>query len=488
LTRFDQVVDRLSALTPEQRALFEALRRKQQAGPPLPPPVPRVTDSSAAGDWPLSIDQERLWRLHQENPGLVSWNVDANSRLRGVLDVAALEGALREIVRRHAALRTSFPLVDGRPVQRVAERLPLVLPLIDLTALPPERREAEGSRALFDRTRAVFDLARGPLVRAALVRLDPGDHFCLLTLHHTVTDWITFQVVLHEMMVLYDAARAGLASPLPEPELQFPDYAVWERRWWSGEILADYTAFWRRELAGFPLVLDLPGDRPRPAVPSQRGGMIPFSTGPEPAHRLRALARREGVTPFMALLALMDALLFRLTGREKLVVGSNSANRPRPELEAVSGLFLTQVPFAVDLAGDPTFRELLARVKKAALLAYSHQNMPFDKLVTALEIAPDPSRFPVVQVLLLVLEGQSHAGAGSLDSAAVPLYDGNSRWDLMLGLYNYDDLGFSGPVEFNADILDGATVERWLALFRRILERVTADPEVRLSQLPEVMA
>jgi hypothetical protein len=497
LSAADSVLDRLSALTPEQRALFEALRRRQQAGvaphAPQPPPVPRVTGDDrkgpAAGDWPLSIDQERLWRLHQDNPGLVSWNVDAASRLRGELEVPALEAALREIVRRHAALRTSFPLIDGRPVQRVAERIPLVLAQIDLTSLPArpsEWREAEGHRALFDRTRAVFDLERGPLVRATLVRLAEGDHLCLLTLHHTVTDWITFQIVMQELMVLYEATRAGLASPLPEPALQFPDYAVWERQWLSGEILAGYTEFWRRELAGFPLVLDLPGDRPRPAVQSQRGGMIPFSTGPEPAHRLRALARREGVTPFMALLALVDALLFLLTGREKLVVGSNSANRPRPELEAVSGLFLTQVPFPVDLAGDPTFRELLARVKKASILAYSHQNMPFDELVTALEIAPDPSRFPVVQVLLLVLEGQSRADAGSLDSAAVPLYDGNSRWDLMLGLYNYDDLGFSGPVEFNADILDGATVERWLTLFRRILDRVTAEPEVRLSGLPSL--
>jgi non-ribosomal peptide synthetase component F len=253
-------------------------------------------------------------------------------------------------------------------------------------------------------------------------------------------------------------------------------------------VLAESTEFWRQELAGFPLVLDLPGDRPRPAVQSQRGGMIPFSTGPEAAHRLRALARREGVTLFMALLALVDALLFRLTGRDKLVVGSNSANRPRPELEAVAGFFLTQVPFAVDLAGDPTFRELLARVKKAALVAYSRPSMPFDKLIAAVapETASDTSRFPVVQVLLLVLEGKSHLSAGSLDSAATPLYDGNSRWDLLFGFYNYEDLGISGSIEYNADILDRATVERWLLLFRRILERVTEYPEVRLSQLPEV--
>jgi hypothetical protein len=486
------VVDRLSSLTPEQRALFEALRRKQheeqaaRAAALQPPPVRRVSGPTAAGDWPLSIDQERLWRLHQENPDLVSWNVDAASRMRGDLDVPALAGAVRELVRRHAAWRASFPIVDGRPVQRISEEPGFDFSLIDLTALLAARREEEGLRALFHRTRAVYDLARGPLVRFVLVRLEEREHLCLLTVHHTATDWITFQIAFQEMMVLYEAAHAGRPSPLPEPGLQFPDYAVWEREWWSGEILRDYTEFWRRELAGFPLALDLPGDRPRPPVQSQRGHMVPFTSGPERAERLRALARREGVTTFMALLAALDCLLFRLTGQEKLVVGSNSANRPRPELDPVVGLFLTQVPFAVDLGGDPTFREVLARVKRASLLSYSHQNMPFDRLVEVLQPAPDPSRNPVVQVLLLVLGGQSHGGSENLDSEAVALYDGNSRWDLMLGLYDYDDLGFTGPVELNADILDRSTVERWLDGFCGILDRVTADPDVRLSQLPEV--
>lgn len=480
------VGERLSALTPEQRALFEALRRRQQesAQGRQPPPVRRVTGPTAAGDWPLSIDQERLWRMHRENPALVSWNVDAASRMRGDLQVPAFAAALRELIRRHAAFRASFPLVDGRPVQRVAASVPLDFAVIDVASLPAARREAEGRRALFDRTRALFDLERGPLVRAALVRLGGGEHFCLLTVHHTATDWITFQIAFQELAALYEAARTGAPSPLPEPALQFPDYVLWEREQWSGEALRDYTEFWRRELAGFPLALDLPGDRPRPPVQSQRGGMIPFTSGREPAERLRALARREGVTTFMALLAVVDALLFRLTGRDKLVVGSNSANRPRPELEPVLGLFLTQVPFAVDLAGDPTFRELLMRVKKSSLAAYTHQNLPFDKLVEILGPEPDPGRSPVVQVLLLVLAGQSHGDGGGFDSEAVPLYDGNSRWDLMFGLYDYDDLGFSGPVEFNADILDRPTVGRWLGLFRLILRRVTADPDARLSALP----
>jgi hypothetical protein len=482
------VAGRLSSLTPEQRALFEALRRKRQeaATARQPPPVRRITGPSGAGDWPLSIDQERLWRLHQESPDLVSWNVDAASRMQGDLHVPAFAAALRELIRRHAALRASFPLVDGRPVQRVAEHAPLDFSLIDLTALPAERREAEGYRALFDRTRARFDLERGPLMRAALVRLGEREHLSLLTIHHTATDWITFQILLQELKALYEAARAGAPSPLSEPALHFPDYVLWEREQWSGEALREAADFWRRELAGFPLVLDLPGDRPRPPVQSQRGGMIHFRSGPAVAERLRALARREGVTVFMALLAAVDALLFRLTGRERLVVGSNSANRPRPELDSVVGLFLTQVPFAVDLAGDPTFRELLGRVKRSALAAYTHPGIPFDRLAEALVPAPDPSRNPVVQVLLLVLNGQSRGTFGGLDSEAVPLFDGNSRWDLMLGLYDFEDLGFSGAVEHNADILDRPTVERWLELFRRILERMVADPDVRLSRLPSL--
>ncbi len=482
------VAERLSTLTPEQRALFEALRRKQQEATIArqPPPVRRVTGPSGAGDWPLSIDQERLWRLHQENPALVSWNVDAASHMWGALDIPAFAGALRELIRRHAAFRASFPRVDGRPVQRVAEEVELDFGLIDLTALPAARREAEGRRTLFDRTRAPFDLERGPLIRAALVRLAEREHFWLLTVHHTATDWITFQIAFQELMALYEAARTGAPSPCPEPALHFPDFVLWERERWSGEALREYADFWRRELAGFPLVLDLPGDRPRPRRQSQRGGMVPFRSGPELAAGLRALARREGVTVFMALLAATDALLFRITGQERLVVGSNSANRPRPELETVVGFFLTQVPFAVDLSGDPTFRELLARVKRATLSAYTHQSMPFDKLAETLAPEPDPGRNPVVQVLLLVLNGQSHRKDGEIDSEAVPLFDGNSRWDLMLGLYDYEDLGFSGPVEHNADILDRATVERWLGLFRLLLERVVADPDARLSELPSL--
>lgn len=482
------VAQRLSVLTPEQRALFDALRRKQresEATRPLqPPPVRPVSGPSGVGDWPLSFDQERLWQLHRDNPGLVSWNVDAGSHVLGELGIPLFIAACHELIRRHAAWRTTFPVAGGRPVQRVHPFLAPEVSVIDLSALPPELRERTGHSVIYDHTRQPFDLERGPLLRIALVRLAGREHLYLVTIHHLATDWIAFQIFFSELMEIYEALRGGRPSPLSPLPAQYPDYVVWEREWLQGEALEEEARFWRRELEGFPLVVDLPADRPRPAVQSQRGGLWRVSVGAVRTDRLRVLARHEGATMFMAVLAALYALLWRVTGREKLIVGSNSANRARPELAPVAGFFLTQVPFATDLSGDPTFRELLARTRKTALTAYAHQNLPFSKLVEILDVTPNPSRNPVVQVLLLILEGQSHGSSGDLEFRPVGLYDGNSRWDLMFGLYDYHDVGLSGPLEYNADIFDAPTVGRLLELFYRVIEAVTAAPDVRLSQLP----
>ena len=466
------VADRLSALSPEQRALFEKLRQKQPRPRALPPVRP-ISGPTGVGDWPLSFDQERLWRMHRERPGLVSWNVDAGSRVRGALDIPRFLAAFRELIRRHAAWRTTFPVVeDGKPVQRVHPWVEPSVSFLDVSALPAEIREQAGHEAIYQHTRDPFDLENGPLVRIALVRLAEDDHLYLLTIHHTVTDWITFQVFFQELVQIYEGRT------LPLPPVQFPDYALWER----GLDLEEEAGFWRKELEGFPLVLDL-ADRPRPAVQSQRGGLFRVRAGAERSDRLRSLASKEGATMFMAVLAVLNALLARVTGREKIVIGSNSANRPRPELEAVAGFFLTQVPFAADLSGDPSFREVLERTKRTALSAYAHQNLPFSKLIEGLGVEDTPERNPVVQVLLLILEGQSHGSSGAIEFEPVGLYDGNSRWDLMFGLYDYHDAGLSGPLEYNADIFEEETVGRLLERFYRTIDRVTADPERRLSQL-----
>jgi hypothetical protein len=478
------VADRLSALSPEQRALFEKLRARPAVR--TPPPVQPVSGLTGVGDWPLSFDQERLWRMHQADPTLISWNVDAGSRVRGELNLPLFLAAFRELVRRHAALRTTFPPIegqsDGRPIQRVHPWLEPSVSFLDVSALPEEIREEAGHAAIYGHTRAPFDLQRGPLLRMALVRLAERDHLYLVTIHHIATDWITYQIFFAELMQVYEAFRAGRPSPLPLP-LQFPDYAVWERDWFQGDVFEEEARFWRRELEGFPLVLDLPSDHPRPAIQSQRGGLFRVRVGAERTDRLRVLARREGLTMFMAVLAILDVLIWRLTGREKVVIGSNGANRPRSELEPVAGFFLTSIPFATDLSGDPTFRELLGRAKKTALAAYAHQNMPFSKLIEALGVEDDRTRNPVIQVLLLILEGQSHGQSGDLQFEPVGLYDGNSRWDLMFGLNEYQDEGLSGPLEYNADLFEEATVARFLGLFYQLIDVVTAEPDVRLSEV-----
>jgi Condensation domain len=498
------VADRLASLSPAQRELFERLRQKQRESRArrTPPPVEPVSGPLGLGDWPLSFDQERIWILHRLDPRLISWNVDAGSYVDGDFDLPTFLAALDDLVRRHAALRTVFPVIDGRPIQRVVEWIAPEVTRIDLRALPPELRERAGHRAIFDHTRKPFDLERGPLVRMALVQLGDGEHLYLLTIHHLATDWITFQIFFRELMLSYLARREGRPSPLPPLPVQYPDYVLWERQWWQGEALAEESAFWQRELADFPLVLDLPADRPRPPVQSQRGGLYRVHLGAALSDRLRALARGEGATTLMAVLAALYALFVRVTGRERMVLGTNTANRARPELEPVVGFFLTQLPLAGDAGGDPTFRELLGRSRKTALSAYAHQSFPFSKLLEALAatrpqvealdasrqasgpLAADRSRYPIVQVLLLILEVLPPVTARGLAFRPVGLYDGNSRWDLMFGLYDDHDSGLAGPLEYNADLFDPATVGRLLELFYRVVEAAVADPEVRLSQLP----
>ncbi len=279
------VTDRLASLTPEQRALFEALRRKQQKAARVlkAPPVPRVSGPTAEGDWPLSLDQERYWFMEQLYPGGAGLNIAAVTRMRGPLAPARVAAALSEIARRHAAWRTVFPTVDGKPVQRVLAARPVTLRIVDLAALPAAQREREILRLVRADSAAPFDLERGPLVRASLVRLGSAEHVCLLTIHHLVTDWISAQIVWGELTAIYDALARGERLALPEPPVQYPDFSVWQRGWLQGEVLDELTSWWRERLAGFPVDLDLPTDRPRPA--SSACAAAGWSSPPPPSWR-----------------------------------------------------------------------------------------------------------------------------------------------------------------------------------------------------------
>ncbi len=479
------VADRLASLTPEQRALFEALREKQrQAVPVAPPPIERVSGPRGVGDWPLTFDQERLWFLYLLDPASSSYNMITATRLAGDLDAAALEAALDGTLDRHGAWRTTFPLVDGRPVQRVAPELRLRLPLVDLGGLPPERREAAVLALAHEDARRPFSLERGPLVRATLARLSPREHVCILTVHHIVSDLVSFQLFWGELALLYSSLPSLLS--LPSLPIQFVDFAVWQRRWLQGEVLQQELDWWREQLRGFPLVLDLPGDRPRPPEQTSRGGRQPVFLDAALTEALRTLARREGVTRFMAVLALSAALFHRLSGQERLIVGTINANRSRPEVAPLLGFFVTQLPLAVDLAGDPTFRELLGRARAAALGAFAHQHLPFGKLVEALQPERDASRMPVVQTVVQLLEAHGGGGEprlGSLALESLEIDNGSAAYDLMFGLVEHAD-HVAGPVEYNADLFDRTTVARMAEGLAALLDAAAADPGLRLSALP----
>ncbi|HEU0298364.1 MAG TPA: amino acid adenylation domain-containing protein, partial [Longimicrobium sp.] len=324
---------------------------------------------------PLSFAQERLWFIDQLEPGSAAYNVPLALELRGPLDTAALERALGEIVRRHEPLRTVFAVRDDRPVQVIHPFAGFPLSLVDLTALAGEERHAEAGRRIAGEARRPFDLATGPVLRATLLKEGDGEHTLVLVFHHIVTDAWSAGIFFRELAALYQAFTLGGDPPLPDLAVQYADFAAWQRGWLRGEALEKQAGFWRRRLAGAPAVLALPTDRPRPAVQDVSGALVAFLLPPGTAAAARALAKREGATLFMVLLAAFQAVLHRWSGEEDVVVGTPIANRTRPELEGLIGFFDNTLALRTDLSGDPSFAALLGRVREGTLEAYAHQDV-----------------------------------------------------------------------------------------------------------------
>ncbi len=466
------------------RAVFEAptvaglalrIEAARRGDAPMPPIVP----VSRGGELPASFAQERLWFLdqlgHLGDPGDASaaYNIPAGLRLRGPLSVPSLTAALAGLARRHEALRTTFALRDEeRVVQVVAPSLDIPLPVIHLS-------EAEARRVAAAEAARPFDLARGPLLRALLLRTGAEEHLLILVMHHIVSDGWSMGVLLRELARLYGGAS------LPPLAVQYADYAAWQRGWLQGEPLRRQLDFWRGRLAGLPPLLELPADRPRPPIQGTRGGRVDLALDLD---GLDGLCRARGVTLFMALLAGVQALLGRITGREDPPVGTPIANRQRSETEAVVGLFVNTLALPADLAGDPTFSDLLARVRETTLDAYAHQDLPFEKLVEELRPERDLSHAPVFQVMLAVqnapLAPPVFAG---LDLQPLDPDTGTAKLDLMLGVVDRPDPG--GPrrilqAEYSRDLFDRTTIARLLDSFASLLAAAAADPGLRLSDLP----
>ncbi|HZF13619.1 MAG TPA: amino acid adenylation domain-containing protein, partial [Thermoanaerobaculia bacterium] len=440
---------------------------------------------------PLSFGQERLWFIDRLAPGGAQYSLPAALLLRGRLDRAALAAVFTEVVRRHEALRTRFPAVEGRPVQEIAPPVAVPLPLVDLAGVGGAL-DAELARLMREEARRPFDLARGPLLRATLVRgarsAGEDEHTLLVTLHHIVADGWSVGVLEREVAALYGALAAERPSPLPELPVQYADYAVWQRARFRGERLTRLVAWWRERLAGAPAGLALPFDRPRPALPGQLGATLSFRLPAELSTALARRARQAEATPFMVLLAALQALLARWSGERTVPVGTPIANRPRVELEDLIGFFVNTLVLVGDLSGDPGFGELLARTREKTLAAYAHQEVPFEKLVQALSPERQLGRTPLFQVLLALQNTPpAEPALEGLQLAWREVETGSAKLDLSL-LLAESPAGFGGTIEYDARRFNRTTVIRLADQLTELLWAAVEDPARRLSTLPLLAA
>jgi amino acid adenylation domain-containing protein len=471
------------------RALFEGPTVAELAGrveeirraelPVLPPVVP----TGRTGALPLSFAQERLWFIDRLEPGSAVYNVPVAWRLGGALDEAALERSLSEIVRRHESLRTVFREVDGSPVQVIAPFGGFVLPVEDLSGLSEADREAAVGRRAGEEARRAFDLAAGPLFRAALLRLGAEDHVLLLSMHHIVSDGWSRGVLYRELSALYAAYREGRESPLPELGVQYADYAVWQREQLAGEALERQLSYWRGRLAGAPELLELPTDRPRPPVQTYRGAHERSELSPELLERLQALGRGEGATLYMVLLGAFQVLLSKYSGSEDIVVGTPIAGRTRKEIEGLIGFFVNTLVLRTDLSGDPSFREVLRRAREVTLGAYEHQAVPFERLVAELRPERSLSHSPLFQVMFTLEHADDPAGGlAELSTAKVDADFPHAKFDLWL-TFVATRRGLRGGVAYSTDLFERGTIVRMLEQLERVLEQVAREPDRPLSRL-----
>lgn len=451
--------------------------------------------------FPTSFAQQRLWFLDQLAPGTCFYNVPLTLRLIGTIDQDALTKSFNEVVRRHEALRTTFAWMDGQPVQVISPYRDVSLPWVDLRSSPTVERSAELHRLLNEAMQRSFDLSQGPLLQLMLIQLSETEWVLLLNFHHIVFDEWSSGVFIQELGALYTAFKQDQPSPLSDLPIQYADFAHWQREWLQGDRLETQLTYWRQQLNQVS-VLDLPTDRPRPPVQSYRGTTQQLELPQALMEALEALSQQAGVTLFMTLLAAFQTLLHRYTGQDDIAVGSPIANRNRSELEGLIGFFVNSLVLRTDLSGDPTFRDLLNRVRSVALAAYAHQDVPFEKLVEELHPERHLSRNPLFQVVFAL----QNAPMKQLELPGLTLRSSNfetttTRFDLELYLWECSEdfrslwgdgwnhaTGLRGVMVYNTDLFDPATIVRLLESFQTLLEGIAANPDQRLSELPLLTA
>src|SRR6266568_4366315 len=441
-------------------------------------------DGKAEGTYafPLTFAQLRLWFLEQLEPGTTAYLIPWFIHVRGNLNVEALQPSLNGLVARHEVLRTTFRASQGEPVQVVVPTLDIPLPLVDISGAPDPYREAQ--RHWSEEKEIPLDLRNGPLLRATLLRLGEQEHVLLLTTHHMVFDGWSRGILVRDLSALYQASLSGQSAQLPDLPIQYADYAVWQRAHSQGEKLDQKLAYWKGRLEGAPSRLDLPTDRPRPAMQTFRGAEKRVTLPKNLTEKLNGLGRREGVTLFMTLLATFQVLLARYSFQEDIVVGTPVANRNRAEIEGLIGFFANTLVLRTNLAGNPSFRELLGRVKETALSAYAHEDIPFEKLVDELRPERSLSHNPIFQVLFSVRhEPVREFEFSGLKFEFIENTGEISKFDLSFLLAEEAD-GIRGRVEYNTDLFDAATIQRMMQHWQILLEGVAANPDQLIAELP----
>ncbi len=458
------------------QTITEAMR--ERAVEPLP-----LAPRPAGVELPMSYAQQRLWFLDQLQPGSSFYNLPAAVRLTGELNVPALQRSLQNVINRHEVLRLRFDGLDGRPRVTVSDDTELQLPVVDLETFPLQEREAEARRLIKEEARRPFDLARGPMLRVQLLRLDPRSHVLLVTMHHIVADAWSTNVFIREVTQGYEADTRGTPVSLPELHIQYTDYAYWQQQRFQDEALKDDLAYWKQQLVEMPAVIGLPLDRPRPPVQTFRGTLRSFTLDRSLSHELQAFSHREGVTLFMTLLTGFNILLARYSGQQDIAVGTSIAGRNHEATEPLIGLFINMLVLRSDLRHEPTVRELLKRVREVALRAYMHQEVPFERLVEELQPERNLSHSPLFQVMLALNNTPKETlKLTDLEIAPVNIESSTAKYDLTFAVEEHDS-HLALHVEYNTDLFDDTTITRMVTHYERLLTAMLSDPAQCIGDL-----
>jgi amino acid adenylation domain-containing protein/thioester reductase-like protein len=481
------------ALTPDIKAELAARKAEilafiSQANQALQSTSEFIQPVLRQGNLPLSFAQRRLWFLSQLEPQSSAYNIPAAIRLTGKLNIAALEQSINEIVRRHETLRTTFTVVDGEPVQVIGAAAKLQLPIIDLQTLPETERETEALRLATLEAQTPFNLEQDSLLRVSLLRLGEQDHVILFTMHHIVSDGWSTGILIRELTTLYKAYDSSQPCHLPELPIQYVDFALWQRQWLQGEVLNNQLNYWKQQLGGELPVLELPTDRPRPAIQTYRGATESFALSPSLTAALKNLSQQEGVTLFMTLLAAFKVLLHRYTQQDNILVGTPIANRNRSEIEGLIGFFVNTLVLRSNLTANLSFKQLLAQVREVTLGAYAHQDLPFEQLVEELQPRRNLSHSPLFQVMFILQNTATEViQLPDLTLEELTAENNTAKFDITLSLSEAEE-GLQGGIEYNTDIFDAAKITRMLGHFQVLLEGIVANPQQHLSQLPLLTA